>query len=292
MFNKVYLSRSQTKAMSSEYPIGDPTGGAAYGEFNDPVSAIVSAGASLIGSAMSADAAESAADTQAAAADRQLAEQRRIFEIQNKQQAPFRGAGYSALNTIGTMLPGEFTRYDAEGMPIGTGSGSGYLTQQFTNQDLNNYLAPNYAFNLEQGQGAVRNLANSSGGLIGGNAIRGVQDYTQNFAGNAYNNAFNQFQTQRGNIYNTLAGIAGIGQTATNQTGANATNYGTNVANLDVGAANARAAGTVGAANAYSGGIQNAGNMYMLSNLLGQRGTVPGYTGGYSSGGGVGAFLG
>lgn len=260
--------------------------------YNDPVSAVISAGASLIGSAMSADAAEDASRMQSDAADRQMAEQRRIFEIQNKQQAPFRGAGYSALNTIGTMLPGEFTRYDAEGKPIGTGLGSGYLTREFTNQDLNNYLAPNYAFNLEQGQGAVRNLANSSGGLIGGNAIRGIQDYTQNFAGNAYGNAFNQFQTQRGNIYNTLAGIAGIGQTATNQTGANATNFGTNLANLDVGGANARAAGTVGAANAYSGGIQNAGNMYMLSNLLGQRGTVPGYTGGYSSGGGVGAFLG
>ena len=254
--------------------------------------AVIGGGAALVGSYMSANAAEDAANTQAAAADRQSKVQREIFDIQNKQQAPFRGAGYSALNTIGTMLPGEFTRYDAEGMPIGTGSGSGYLTREFTNQDLNNYLAPNYAFNLEQGQGAVRNLANSSGGLIGGNAIKGIQDYTQNFAGNAYGNAFNQFQTQRGNIYNTLAGIAGIGQTATNQTGANATNYGTNVANLDVGAANARAAGTVGAANAYSGGIQNAGNMYMLSNLLGQRGTVPGYTGGYSSGGGVGAFLG
>ena len=260
--------------------------------YNDPFSAAIAVGGSLIGSAISADAATSAADTQAAAADRQMAEQRRIFELQNKQQAPFRGAGYSALNTIGSMLPGEYQKYDAEGKPIGTGSGSGYLTREFTNQDLNQYLAPNYGFQLEQGMGGVRNLANSAGGLIGGNAIKGIQDYTQNFAGNAYNNAFNQFQTQRGNIYNTLAGISGIGQTATNQAGANASNYGTNVANLDVGAANARAAGTVGAANAYSGGIQNAGNMYMLSNLLNQKGTVPGYPGGYSSGGGVGAFLG
>jgi hypothetical protein len=260
--------------------------------YNDPFSAAIAVGGSLIGGAMSADAAEDAARMQSDAADRQMAEQRRIFEIQNKQLAPFRGAGYSALNTIGTMLPGEYQKYDAEGNPIGTGSGSGYLTREFSNLDLNKYLSPNYNFQLEQGLGATRNALNSTGGLIGGNAQKGLIDYNQNFAGNAYNNAFNQFQTQRGNIYNTLAGIAGIGQTATNQTGANATNYGTNIANLDVGAANARAAGTVGAANAYSGAIQNAGNTYMLSNLLGQRGTVPGYTGGYSSGGGVGAFLG
>ena len=249
--------------------------------------------AAVVGSAaIGAYGANKAADTQADAARAGQDQQLAMFNVQNEQNKPFRGAGYSALNQIGTMLPGEYQQYDAEGKPIGTGLGTGYLTREFTNQDLNANLAPNYAFQLEQGLGGVRNLANSSGGFIGGNAIRGIQDYTQNFAGNAYNNAFNQFQTQRGNIYNTLAGIAGIGQTATNQTGANATNYGTNIANLDVGAANARAAGTVGAANAYSGAIQNAGNTYMLSNLLGQRGTVPGYTGGYSSGGGVGAFLG
>lgn len=260
--------------------------------YNDPFSAAIAVGGSLIGSAISADAATSAADTQAAAADRQAAQQKQIFDIQNKQQEPYRGAGYSALNTIGSMLPGEYQKYDAQGNPIGTATGTGYLTKEFTNLDLNNYLSPNYNFQREQGEGATRNLFNATGGLVGGNAQRGLIDYNQNFAGNAFNNAFNQFQTQRGNIYNNLASIAGIGQTATNQTGANATNYGTNIANLDVGAANARAAGTVGAANAYSGGIQNAGNMYMLSNLLNQKGTVPGYPGGYSSGGGVGAFLG
>jgi hypothetical protein len=38
---KQYLSRAQTRAWSSELPIGDPTGGAAYGEKNDPVTASV-----------------------------------------------------------------------------------------------------------------------------------------------------------------------------------------------------------------------------------------------------------
>jgi hypothetical protein len=258
------------------------------------MSAIAAAivGGSVVSGIMGSNAAEDAANTQAAAADRQAAQQKQIFDIQNKQQEPYRGAGYSALNTIGSMLPGEYQKYDAQGNPIGTATGTGYLTKEFTNLDLNNYLSPNYNFQREQGEGATRNLFNATGGLVGGNAQKGLIDYNQNFAGNAYNNAFNQFQTSRGNIYNTLAGIAGIGQTATNQTGANASNYGTNIANLDVGSANARAAGIVGGANAISGGIQNAGNMFMLSNLLSQKGTVPGYTGGYSSGGGVGAFLG
>lgn len=255
------------------------------------MSAIAAAivGGSVVSGMIGADAATSAAETQAAAADRQAALQKQIFDIQNKQQAPFRGAGYSALNTIGSFLPGQYTQYDAEGNPIGTGTGTGYLTKEFTNLDLNQYLAPNYAWQLEQGQGATRNALNASGGLIGGNALKGIQDYTQNFAQNAYGDAFNKFQTQRGNIYNTLAGIAGIGQTSVGQSGTNAANYGTNVANLGIGAANASAAGTVGAANAWSGGIQNAGNMLMFNKMLGG-GTGIGNIA--SGNGGAGAYTG
>ena len=43
-FEKTYLSRAMTKAMSADHPIGDPTGGPAYGERNDPVSAIIAVG--------------------------------------------------------------------------------------------------------------------------------------------------------------------------------------------------------------------------------------------------------
>ncbi len=32
MFNKIYLSRAQSRAYSYEFGVGDPTGGPAYGE--------------------------------------------------------------------------------------------------------------------------------------------------------------------------------------------------------------------------------------------------------------------
>ena len=238
--------------------------------YNDPFSAAIMVGGSLIGGAMSADAAKDAGRMQSDAAREQARVQKEIFDIQNKQQAPFRGTGYTALNQIGNLLPGQYTQYDTEGQPIGTGTGTGYLTKEFTNLDLNRYLAPNYEFQLEQGLGSTRNLLNASGGLVSGNAQKGLIDYTQNFARGAYGDAFNQFQTQRGNIYNTLAGIAGIGQTSVGQTGQALQNYGTNVANLATGGAAAEAAGRVGAANAYSGAIQNAGNTFALSRILGQ----------------------
>ena len=42
--HKTYLSRAATRAMAIDHPIGDPHGGPAYGERNDPVSAIISIG--------------------------------------------------------------------------------------------------------------------------------------------------------------------------------------------------------------------------------------------------------
>jgi hypothetical protein len=41
---KTYLSRAMTRAMALDHPIGDPHGGPAYGERNDPISAIISIG--------------------------------------------------------------------------------------------------------------------------------------------------------------------------------------------------------------------------------------------------------
>jgi hypothetical protein len=42
MIKKIYMSRAETRAMAAEHPIGDPTGGPAYGEKNDPISAAIS----------------------------------------------------------------------------------------------------------------------------------------------------------------------------------------------------------------------------------------------------------
>jgi len=40
MFQKTYLSREMTRAMALDHPIGDPFGGPAYGEKNDPISIV------------------------------------------------------------------------------------------------------------------------------------------------------------------------------------------------------------------------------------------------------------
>ena len=49
---KVYLSRSMTRSMSIDHPVGDPFGGPAFAEKRDPVSAIVAVGSFLAGDAI------------------------------------------------------------------------------------------------------------------------------------------------------------------------------------------------------------------------------------------------
>jgi hypothetical protein len=174
------------------------------------------------------------------------------------------------------MMPGQYVQYDANGNPTGAGTGSGYLTNQFNASDLNAQLSPGYAFQLQQGQQANLNAANALGGRVGGNALQGLQNYTQGLATTGYQNAFNNYQSQRQNIYNTLAGIAGIGQTSQTQTGNLAQNAATTQGQLGVGGAAAQAAGQTGVASALSGGATGVANNLLLASLLGQNQSAAG----------------
>ena len=233
---------------------------------SDPISAAVGVGGSLLSGAIGAKAAKSAANTQADAAYAAQELQKQQFDLVNQQQAPGRAMGYGAFNRIGSMLEGTTPTYDTEGNPIGTQTGTGYLTHQFNADDLNANLAPNYEFMKNQGLGAVGQSLNVGGG--GSNVTRGGIKFAEDYAGNAYQSAFDNYLKQKTGIYNTLAGIAGLGQVAQGATNTAGQNYATNAGNLGVGAATASAGGTVGAANALTGGIGNAANSYYLSNLL------------------------
>ena len=224
----------------------------------------------LLGSGGQALASYFGGQAQADAAKQAAANQMSMFNTINNQLAPQRGAGYQSLNQIRSMLPGQYMAYSEAGTPTGIQTGTDYLTRQFNPQDLQAGLAPNYNFMLNQGQQAQQRAANVGGGLIGGNALRGLEDYTQNYAQNAYQQAFNNFNTQRTGIYNTLAGIAGIGQNATNTTAQAGQNATTAAGQLGVGAAAANAAGLTGAANAIQGGVQNYQGNQIAQQAIGQ----------------------
>lgn len=144
----------------------------------------------------------------------------------------------------------------------------GSLLHQFNADDLKTNLAPNYDFMLQQGQGATNALANKGGGLISGNAMKGINDYTQNYASNAYQNAFSNYNTNQTNIFNRLSAIAGFGQQANQTAATSATAAGQNIGNSIMAGGQAAASGIVGGANAISNGLSNAGSWYGAKNLL------------------------
>ena len=229
---------------------------------------------SALGAGAGALASVAGSQAQADAAKQAAANQMSMFNTINNQLAPNRAAGYSALNQIRGMLPGQYTTYGETGQPTGTATGTDYFTHQFGPQDLYAGLAPNYNFMLGQGQQAQQRAANVGGGLIGGNALRGLEDYTQNYAQNAYQNAFGNYQNQRTGIYNTLANIAGIGQQATNTTAQANQAATTAQGQLGVGSAAAQAAGLTGAANAAAGGLQGYQQNQVLQAILAQNQNV------------------
>lgn len=287
--------------------------------FSFIIPAVASIGSALIGS----NAAQDAANTQAQGQQAALAQQQAMFNQQQQNQQPYLNAGYTALNTLGTgttggINQGQFTTAPSTYNPMATQQFS--TLKPFTSQDLYSNLAPNYQFMLNQGLGATGMGANVSS--PGSNVDRANQIFAENYAGNAYQNALNNYLTQQqvgfgqqqtqqqntiqnalaqqqqaynqqtgnqSNIFNRLAALAGIGQSSANVGTQATTNAMGTLGNTLGNISTAQAAGQIGSANALAGGLGSAGNYALLSSLLGPQGganagnTGTGYFGGIGS---------
>lgn len=325
--SKNYLNRRNV----GHDPIGDPLLGGDPGfsrtrKMYDPVSAVIGAVGSVAAGALGASASKSAASKQskaalqAAAAQQQVAGEqiqslqglredqiRDLQSLLNASSVETQADRQAALNYL-QGLQGNLQPYMQAGAQGATTLASmiPQLTRSFTAADLQSNLAPNYQFMKEQGLGALAQGMNVGGG--GSNMTRAATKFAEDYASNAYQNAFNNWQQQQNNIYNRLAGISNIGTTATGQSAALGTaaaqtglgydqllgqqrlgfggqmaqfnqGMGANIANLATGGASAGAAGLtgsaaagaagqIGATNALTGGIGNAMNTYLLSSLI------------------------
>ena len=212
----------------------------------DPVTAMV--GGSVVTGLTGASAARSAARTQAAAADRAMANEREMYDIAREDLGPYRETGYTALKDIGERMP--------------------LFTSQFGPDQFEQYLDPSMEFRRKLGEQSTARMANVGGGALSGNTLRALTDYGQGLASTEYGSAFDRFQNERTNIYNTLANIAGMGQGAVN-TGVNrGQGFAGQMTGLTTGQGAAMAGGQVGAANAIGGAASNVGNMAYLQSLM------------------------
>lgn len=156
----------------------------------------------------------------------------------------------------------------------------GSLNKQFTGENLAS--DPGYQFGLREGQRGLDNSAAARGGYYSGAQLKAASKYNSDYAGTKFNDAWTRNNTDQTNTYNRLAGIAGTGQQATNQVGANGlstagangslmTNNAFNNGQNTMGAGNARASSYLATGNALQGALNqgiSAWNGYNSANAF------------------------
>jgi hypothetical protein len=152
--------------------------------------------AAAVGSALiTSNATSKAADKQAQGTSDALAENRREFDITQANQAPYLAAGKNALAQFATENDTPFDPSQVQ-------------------------LDPGYQFGLKQGQQAIDRQAAAAGGRISGAALKSAAQYGTDYATTGYSAAYGRAKQTRDDRLNRLAALAGIGQTATQNVGA------------------------------------------------------------------------
>ena len=203
------------------------------------------AGALVVGSVVSSQAAGDAAEAQAGAASQASNLEREMFERNVELNKPFREAGITALNKLVPLA----TEYTPFGM------------QQFQ-------ADPGYAFRMSEGMKGLERSAAARGGLLSGATLKGIQRFGQDLGSQEYQNAFNRYQAERQARLNPLQSLAGVGQTTSQQLGQAGTQMAGNVGNLMTSGAAARASGYVGGANALTQGLGQYLNYSQGQNMI------------------------
>lgn len=245
-----------------------------------PIGAIIGGIGAIVGGVAQSRAANKSAQAQQYATDRQIEVQREQLafdrqqaaqaqanlERERQERAPWIESGRNALAGL---------NYE---MGMG-GRPANYAGFQAT---------PGYQFRVDQGMDAINQTAAARGMRMGGNTLKALADYNQGQASQEY-----------GNYYNRLAGLAGTGQTAMNQSaglvqaqanvGAGTAARGYGYANAVGGAlqnnANAQATSFQKNANAVNSGLNNLATVYGMyqGGMFGQPGRSNNFVSGWSA---------
>ncbi len=189
----------------------------------DLIGPAVDIGGALLGS----NAAGNAADSQQAATNAAIAEQRRQYDLNRADFAPYREAGVNALSQL-----------------------TAGINRQPTAEEV--MAEPGYQFGLQQGQRAIDNKISAMGGRASGQSIKAAGRFGNDYASGQYGAAYQRSQDRLAR----LQSLAGIGQSATS----NVAGYGQGNANVISGLISSQGDAT-GAAKMAQGSVwQNALN--------------------------------
>lgn len=205
--------------------------------------AVAIAGAAVVGAGAQMITGSKAAKAQRQSAEMSVAEQRRQYDQDRADLAPWREAGGSAL----ARLVSEY------------GLGGQAPQSQFT-------TSPGYQFRMGEGLRAIDRNRAARGLLNSGAADKARMRYGEGLAASEYDS-----------YWNRLAGLAGVGQNATNTTVAAGQNSAGNISNAYQQAGNARASSYANTGSAINSGINNVLSAYLFS----RGGMKPGGFGGF-----------
>ena len=228
--------------------------------------AVVGGGATLASGYMQGQAAKDAANTMAGGTRYAADINKQMFDITNANLAPYREAGTTTLKDLLARTP--------------------ELTKAYTAEDFAKGIDPGYQFRLAQGQKALENQYNRGGGLVSGNVMQGMQDYTQGQASQEFGAAFGRNAATQTNIFNRLKSIADMGLGAAGTTANAATSAGESMGSAAIAGAQAQGAGQIGQAKAYGNTLTGMANYATMPYYMqpGQTGGAPAAATDYTSG--------
>ncbi len=199
--------------------------------------AVAIGGAAIVGGVASAKAAKKAAKAQTTAADQSVAEQRRQYDLTRADFAPWRTAGSAAIDKLSAVygLNGAVAK-NPDGTPAQYG---GF------------FASPDYQFRRDESLKAANAGLSSRGLLNSGAAVRAKTALAGNLASSEF-----------GDWWNRLAGVAGVGQAATNTTSAAGQNAANSISQAYTNAGNARASAYMTTGAAINNSMQNLAGLY------------------------------
>jgi hypothetical protein len=152
---------------------------------------------------------------------------------QRMQFQPYYDVGYSALQNLHNAVGGNGQ------------AGKDWVLNNFRNFD------PGYQYRVDESLRGLEANANAAGGRLSGGELMSLQDRAGNLADQNY-----------GNYLNQLTGLAGMGQTATAQTGALDAASSQNLADIYTYRGDAKAAGSIARGNANSNALSQIGGLF------------------------------
>lgn len=106
----------------------------------------------------------------------------------------------------------------------------GRLTQFFTAEDFSE--DPGYQFRLREGNKALQRHLAAQGKSLTPEAFKALSRFNQDLAAQEYARSYDRFNINQSNLFNRLAALSGMGQTATAQTAGAGSHYANQASNI------------------------------------------------------------